>query len=260
MRLMRINTSPAFTIIEVLIVSPLIVLMIGAFIGAAVTLTGEALRQNEQTTIAFETQAALDEVEQDIVQATSFRTVIAPPSPQGSNDALATFTNTTGTSTQDNLIIRQPTTDKDPNDPTRQLVYTGTPCDSNNPLFETSIVYFLKDNSSNSNTKSLYRRTILQSGTSCLTPWQRPSCTSQALNTTVCKADDEKLLDYVTTFDVKYYNQANSVDPPLADSEANAAASVAVQISVSKTSAGKALNYSGSMRATSINYQQADGS
>lgn len=254
---MRTNTR-GFTLVEVLIIAPIIILMIGAFIGLVVTLTGETLVLREKNVASYDVQAALDEIETSIIQSTEFLSTTATtaeptlPSPQGKGSTATDYNGTNPITSlvsgaQSALLLRTAATNTNPSNPSRTLIYTGTgSCDSRNPLYQATIVYFVSNG-------SLYRRTILPQTAACAVPWQRNSCTSKASNTARCKADDDKLLDGVTSVDIKYYATANSAVEVLPQ----AANTARVSITLSKQVAGETISYSGAARVTSLNSQLA---
>ena len=237
---MKRSSSPAFTLVEVLVVAPLIILFIGAFIGMVVTLTGDSLKLRESNAAAYGVQDALDEMGTASGNALGFLTTTGTlVSPQGSGNNTAAFTNDT-----DTLILSSAATTKNPFDPTRQLVYQGSgTCSSTNPVYSYTTVYFVSGG-------SLYKRTILPaSPAACTTPWQKPSCEESrvAANPTVCRASDEKLLDNVAGMTITYYDSAAS-STSIPASEAEDAVSVSIQLQASKQVAGDTVSYSGTSR------------
>jgi competence protein ComGC len=253
-------TSPkAFTLVEVLVISPIVILFIGAFIALAVNLTGESLTLRERNVAAYDIQASLDEIESSVSKATAIlvsTTGTTISSPQGKNNTSSAFTNTNGSGQPETLILRSIATTKGPTDPTRAIVYTGSgACNSQNPIYEYLTVFFVADDLATPDTtdKALFKRTIMPSATVCAPAWQRGSCEPSMVagNTSVCKASDEKLISNVSTFTLNYY--VGSSTTPVADSAANTATDVEASIAVSKTIAGNAVNASGSSRAKSLN-------
>ncbi len=258
--------ATGFTLVEVLVISPVVILFIGAFIGLLVTLTGESLVIREKNVAAYDTQAALDEVETSVTQATGFLTNtngIAISSPQGKNNTAAAFTNTNGAGQPETLIVKSAATTKISTDPTRSLIYMGTgACDSKNPVYEYLTVYFVAldgETLNDTTDKSLYKRTILPQYAACAAPYQKGSCeaTMIASNSAVCKVSDEKLVSNVTGFDVSYFIGSNTT--PAADTDANSATDVAVNMSLSKQVAGNSVTSGGTSRTNSQNIQSSNG-
>lgn len=277
MRFMPINNTPSnsnygFTLVEVMIIAPIVILAIGTFVAAMVNMTGDVLRTREENSIVYNTQDALNTIEQDIVMSGAFLAGndIAGPQPQGyatNTDApVNSFTNVGSNGTM--LILRSLTTDKNPLDTARQPVYTDQPngCSQkiSNKLFTDNVIYFVKSN-------TLWRRTILQQGngtpTLCSTPWQQPSCADGSVNQTTCKVKDIKLLDNVQSFNIIYKSNPNDADVNTTNTAASdTTASVAtrnqsligatatkISLTSGKTVAGQAINHTGYLQASKIN-------
>ncbi len=207
--------EPGFTFVEIAIVAPIVILAIGAFITAVVSMTGEVLISRTSTQMVYNVQDALNRIDQDVKQSSTFlaETNIPLTSPQGYNDDTTVFDNvdsTKGTM----LILNSLATTGNPLATTSSIAYLsnspnacGTLQGQNTPL-TFNIVYFVKNN-------TLWRRTIAPAsyataacnatGTGTAAPWQRPSCTAIG---GFCKTQDERLVDGVSTsgFTVQYYN------------------------------------------------------
>jgi len=255
------TASTGFTLVEVLVISPIIILFIGAFIALLVSLTGETLTIREKNTTAYDTQAALDDIENSVVQATGFMTTSGTvPVPQGKDDSTSTGTPFTSTTSgqPDTLIVKSPATDQGPSNSARTLIYTGTgSCDSKNPIYTYMTVFFVADDPDTADTtdKALYKRTILPQISACKSPWQRGSCAASVAssNPSVCKTTDDKLLSNVATFTVQYLTGTSTTT-------ADAANSVSVNVTTTKQIAGNTVTYSGKTRATSVNASTTDTS
>lgn len=248
----RLRTN-GFTLIEIMIIAPIVILFIGAFIALIVNLTGDSLRLREKNTAAYNVQEALNEMEANVALATSFHIATdGLVAPQGRNSTSNRFTNTRA-GEPDTLIIKSAATTKNPTDPTRSLIYTGSgACNARNVVYQYYTIFFV-DNG------SLYKRTVLPQQAACAEPWQRGSCEDSvvAANPTICKRSDDKLLENVSAVNIDYFSDASS-STPLDDSEAVDANSISVNITLSKDVAGESLTYTGSSRATSLNAQASD--
>jgi type II secretory pathway pseudopilin PulG len=260
---MSINAR-GFTLIEVLVISPIIILFIGAFLALLVSLTGESLVVREKNAAAYDTQAALDDIEASINQAITFLpTTGTVPIPQGkdnSTSAGTAFTNEVA-GEPNTLIIRSAATTARPSDAARELIYMGAgACDSKNPLYTYYTVYFtaLDPDTAVTTDRALYKRTILPQNPACKTVWQRGSCDVSRMTShaSVCKARDEKLVAGVATFDVQYY--IGSSPTAVADNQAASATDVSINLGLSKQVAGSAVQYSGTVRANSLNVQTSE--
>lgn len=254
------NKSPnrpasGFTLIEMLIISPIVILAIGGFIALMVTMVGSVLATRDQTTMIYESQDALNRIEDDIRLSAEFLTTTGTlVSPQGSNDGTIAFSNATNT-----LILSTLATTKNPADSTRELVYyknQPNACDSQkvfNQVLFNKVVYFIKNG-------SLWRRTILPNNntnaipdaeTVCTAPWQQNSCSPGYTNIR-CKTNDIELMKNVSSMAVEYYtNPASSSN--IGAANAGDALTVKVTVIGNKTSAGRPLTTTQSANATRLN-------
>ena len=200
-----------FTLVEVMIVAPIAVLVVGVFIGFIVALTGDALQSTARSQLLEELGSAHEQIRRDARLATEFRATSFPAtSPQRPNNSSGTATFTTANTSQNInnaytlLILRTNATDKDPFDPTRTIVRkeVGGACSSANDPYQVDIVYYAKsnipdDHDSPSSTWSLWRRVLPdRSSTPCgAPPWQRPSCAiGQDMTTGTCQTEDQLVL------------------------------------------------------------------
>jgi Tfp pilus assembly protein PilV len=250
------TSNQGFTLIEMLIVSPVVILAIGGFIALMVTMVGSVLATRDQTKMLYEGQDSLNRIEDDIRLSTQFLTTTGTlVSPQGSGNTTTAFTNTSNT-----LILLTLATTKNPADSTRELVYYKSQpnaCDIQkvfNKVFFTKTVYYIRNT-------SLWRRTILPNyntnattdlETVCTAPWQQNSCSPGYAAATRCQTNDIELMKNVTGLTVTYYSTPASTTS-LGASNAPTATSVKVTIAGSKTTAGRPITTSQSTRATRLN-------
>ena len=241
------RTPSGFTLVEMLIIAPIVILFIGGFVGLLVAMTGDSLKRHAQNIMTYETQAALEDIETSTAKASSFLTTTGTlQDKQGKGDTGGTaFTNTTS-GAPDTLIFASPATTKNPYDSTRSLVYTGSgTCDSAQPVYTYTSVYFIDSGG------TLYKRTILPtSSTPCTTPYQQGSCSAAVMASappSYCKVEDNKLLENVSGFSVQYFDSDGN------SSTATTATSANVTIQTNRSVAGQALSYSGTARSTKQN-------
>jgi len=255
--------ADGFTLIEMLIIAPIVIIMISGFIALMISMVGDVLTTRDQSSMTFETQDALDRIEQDTRLTTQFLATSGVfPSPQGSNN---NFTGTAAFTSANSLILGGLTTTKNPADSTKQLVYYANqpndcgPQESYNRIFQGKIMYFVKDN-------ALWRRVVLPNyntnatvddSTVCDPPWQQNTCSPGYSGSTRCQTNDSKIMDNVTSFSVKYYTTPNSTTD-IGPSQALSASTIEVTINGAKTTAGKPVNSSGSIRATKLNSIDVD--
>lgn len=259
-----------FTIIEVLIIIPIVLLTIGVFIAAIVSMTGEVLASRGSTSLAYGIQEALNKIEQDIVISNNFlptTTGFNLESPQGQNNDDTEFNNVDSVYGKA-LILQTYATANNPNLPSPERIYipdTPNPCSSafvndNDPLF-LNVVYFVKNN-------ALWRRVLAPidyETVGCETPWQQASCNPEFVNSSYpfCKTNDIKLIEGTDDleFEIDYYPGPNSSEKSLIANSLSANAesrlwalenskTAVVSITATKTIAGKEITHNATIRAT----------
>lgn len=261
--------SPAFTIIEILIIAPIVILVIGIFITVIVNMTGDVLSTRGANVLAFNIQNSLDSIQRDVKLSGAFLATnnITLTSPQGYGDDTTNFHNadaTNGTM----LILNSYTTNINPTASNRNIVYAHdqpNACNSaqisqNDPLMMNTI-YFVKSN-------TLWRRVIAPSfyaTVGCSVPWQQPSCAPTASGA-FCKTQDIRLVDGIQTggFSVSYYTSIDSTtanttasDSSQTDTARLAALqttnTIVITINATNVISGRTINQTGTIRAVSPN-------
>lgn len=261
----RLHLRAGFTLVEVLIIAPVVIIAISGFIALMVSLVGDVLVTRDQNNLMYETQDALDRIEQDTRLSTQFLTTsgtqIAPQGSDSNFTGTAAFSNSGST-----LILGSLTTDKTPSDPTRKLVYyTNQPytCNSSqvgyNRVFLSKVIYFIKNG-------SLWRRAILpdyntnvtpDDFTICSVPWQRNTCSPGYAPATRCQTNDSEVMANVSSFSIKYYSTpSGTID--IGSAQAQAASTIEVTLNGQKTTGGRSLTSTGSVRATKLNSIDVD--
>ena len=210
---MKINHKNGFTLVEVAVIIPIVLLTIGAVIGliSKLTTTSSSLVKTSRTD--YDIESALNQLNNDISISDRFLVGtdnIAIIAPQGSDNGTTNFYNYSANSGQ-NLILEKYATTQPEDNTNHNLIYTrnndGT-C-TGSPLHY-YVVYFVKNN-------SLYRRVILPSNYAdigCSLPYQLPSCQSSDQTRSICKAADELVISNLaasTGFNINYYD-SNSND------------------------------------------------
>lgn len=266
--------SKGFTLIEMVVVAPVVILAIGAFIATIVNMTGEVMSSRGSNAITFEIQDSLNRIEQDIKLSTGFMAQssisFTSSNPQGlGSDGTSSFQNVGGPS-GNVLILGALATNGNPLSQGVGNIYINdapNSCASGDYLSNTplhiNIVYFVDDDG------VLWRRTIMPtnyaSGSLCGgTVWQQPSCTP-GWSHNFCKTDDIKLLEGVSAEDflVDYYTTASGSTPistatdPTASFQARRAAvhsaqTASISISSNKKIAGRDVSRTGSVRVTRL--------
>lgn len=248
--------TDGFTLVEMLVIAPVVIVLIGVLIGAMVTIVGDVLITRDRNTLTYSAQEALDSIEQDTRLANQFLTTTGTlTSPQGSNN---NFTGTTAFSNASSFIISVNATTKNPTDIMRQLVYKALPnaCGVNqifNAILPVQIIYFIKSG-------SLWRRAVVptyntngtaDANTVCSAPWQRNTC-SPGYAVGICQTNDTEIMQNIDTFAVKYYLDASSTTE-LGTANAANASTVEVTINGKKTTAGREFTNSTVLRADKLN-------
>lgn len=253
-----------FTLIEILIIAPVVILVISGFVALMITLIGDVLTTRDQSAMAFEAQDALDRIEQDTRLTTQFLdTSGTQVAPQGSNN---NFTGTAAFTSSNALVMGGLATDKNPTDTSRQIIYyakqpydCGTQQQIYNRVFQAKVIYFVKDG-------SLWRRVILpdyntsptaNDQTVCSVPWQRNSCSPGYGGGTRCETNDTEIMKNVSSFSVKYYETPKSTTE-LGSANALNASTVEVTIAGQKQVVGRTIAHSGVIRATKLNNIDVD--
>jgi len=278
--------SPGFTLIEMAVIAPIVILLIGTFIALIVNLTGEVMSTRGANILTYNVQDALNRIEQDVKLSTTFLSVNnidISTTKQGYGGTTTTgsttnFTNVDKTSSSGStasIILNVLVTDGNPLSTSASLVYLKdqpNPCTSsaeyskNRPM-TANVVYFI--DSSN----TLWRRVIMPANYKTASvycgnaPWQIPSCISgySAGSLPFCKTNDEKLVEGVapSDFAFQYYPSASSTTPSTSatntslsdDARGTALLSTPtlnVSITARQTSAGRDITRSASLRATRL--------
>lgn len=238
-------------------IAPIVVLAIGTFVGLMVVMVGDVLSTRDRAAITYDTQSALNRIEQDTRLSTQFLiTSGTQTSPQGSDN---NFTGTAAFTNSNSLILSELATDKNPADPSRALVYFANqpnPCGATqrfNRVLLTKVIYFIKSG-------SLWRRTIVpdyntnstpDNNTVCTSAWQLNSC-SPGYSAARCKTNDEEVMQNIYSMNVGYYTDPNSTVDQGA-SNALTANTIGVTITAKKSVAGRDIDNTGTMRATKLN-------
>ena len=263
------RSGSGFTLVEMLVVAPIVLLTIATFIGVLIYLTGETLIARANNTLAYSVQDSLNTIEQDVALSGAFLATnsVAIATPQGYNNNAQVFQNASS-STGTMLIVNTAATTEAPGRGTRQIIPLrdmphdcASPLLSQNQVMTYNIVYFVRDN-------TLWRRTLMPSNYQTRgcgdAPWQQPSC-APGQTGGMCRTEDMKLLEGVSSanFTVQYLTSAKAT-APLEEASAPAASDVDRQLALSVTNtaiitieaahlvAGKEVNYSGTVRVTRV--------
>lgn len=275
---MSINNlrQKGFTLIEMLVVAPIVILAIGAFLTVVISMTGEVIASRATNNLTYNVQDALARIEEDTKLSAGFlaqnSVTLSAANGQGYNNDATNFTNVGGTSGT-SLILNMVATTANPLSTTSQYIFLKdqpNPCASaqNNIPLAYNVVYFVKDS-------TLWRRVIMPTqyadttNYACSAAWQQPSCSPIWLatqgGTPFCRTDDIKLVEGITTSDfvVQYFtnSSAGSANTTASDSGATVSArnsallattTLAVTINANQNAGGRAISQSSNVRATRL--------
>jgi len=259
--------NQGFTIVEMLVIVPIVLLTIGAFITIIINMTADVLVTRSANVLAYDIQETLDRIETDVKFSTGFLATndITLQSPQGYGGGTTAFTNVGANGNM--LILKTLATTDNPFAVSNSFVYLDdNPNDcassqyTNNIPMTTNVIYFVANN-------TLWRRSVLTSNyttAGCDTPWQQPSCTPGDSGTP-CVAQDVKLLDGInsTDFIMQYFTSASGTEAnsiatntgssnSARDSALDTTTTVSISINATRSVAGKDVAQSGTIRATRI--------
>jgi type II secretory pathway pseudopilin PulG len=272
----KYNPKTGFTLIEMLIVAPIVLLVIGAFISAIMSMTGGVIANRNEGALTYSVQNALNSIDSDTRVSGGYLATnsISLQAGQGYN-AVSSGTNSDTTAfhnvasgAEDMLILNSYATTVNPSSASKRYVYlTNVPnaCNSTsvsqNSKMMTNIIYFVKNG-------TLWRRMVMRSdymSAGCNTPWQKPSCNPD-VTATFCKVQDTRLVDGIQAggFDIKYYTNtdpsnsiASAIDTSLSDANRQTAISTAstinTTINASISVSGYTVSKSGQIRSAISN-------
>ena len=278
--------SRGFTLVEMMVIAPIVILLIGAFIALIVNLTGEVMSSRGSNVLTYNLQDALNQIEEDVKLSSTYLSstnINLATTKQGyggdaTNGSTVAFTNIAKSGgSSASLILNGLVTNGNPMSNLSGYVYLANspnPCTSaseysNNRPMSMNIVYFVDSQN------TLWRRVIMPSNYAnasvrcgAAAPWQQPSCTPgyNATSLPFCKTNDMRLLDGVAPSDfiVQYFSAASNTT---ADTTANnptvtsdsvrntalqATPTVAVTITAKQTVAGRDITRAGTVRATRL--------
>lgn len=266
------RNTRGFTLIEMLIVAPIVLVTIATFVGVIIFITGEVLSSRANNSLAYSIQDALNTIEDDVRLSGAFLATnnVTIASPQGYDNNTQSFQNA-GSSNGTALILNSMATTNTYYSPDRRLIpLANSPnaCSSaqvnQNQMMTLNTVYFVKDN-------TLWKRTLLPSnyqtkGCNSTQPWQKPSCNTGSGG--ICTIKDTKLVQLPNTSDssltvqIKYYTSPQSTseltaastgsDPTARQTALRSASSVYITISATENIAGRNVSYSATLRASRI--------
>lgn len=261
-----------FTIVEILIIAPIMILVIGSFIIAIISMTGDVMVSRSSDKLVYEIQSALKTIEQDVRISGAFLATnnFTLRADQGSDNLTSPFYNARSGDNGTSLILNAYTTTSNPLNSIKNLYYKPLQAGNCNSLQSSpamyNIVYYTSSN-------TLWRRTLMPDGynSGCIDsqlapPWQQPSCSPGYTNVDFCKTDDIRLVDNLADngFSVTYLSSPSSStiindasDSNIADylrqNAMTNATTVSITINGAKTVAGRDITQTGMIKAISPN-------
>ncbi len=281
MQSMSTSRARGFTLVEIMIIAPVVILVIGGFIGLIIVMTGDVLRMSENNRTVYNAQTALDIIEQDVKLTTEFRaTSYTPIVPYGRNETTATYdvvANLSPNLTDDfpSFILRTSATDKSPLDTTRQILHRANSpyacanslVNQNDPYLVDVVYYVTYDllpaTLPPNGSMTLWRRVLTDSSGSntycgATAPWQQPTCSVASIGA-VCKIEDTMLLKDITTFTRLFLAAPSSgsginadADNPNSSTGTNAR-TLRLGIDITKTVAGRQATTHVDLNASRLN-------
>lgn len=254
MQRMSISKQRGFTLIEVAVVAPIMILVALSIIAILIILVSSTVQPNARSLIMQQEEKALEVIESDINNSyvyisstTSSGFLSALPSNFSDGAASDYSSPPSGTTT---LALQTFNQIIDSTDSSRTKVlpaFKGTSSCSNTTDLSASniapivVVYYVKNN-------TLYRRTLVDTTnpSTCGTKLAKQSCLSS------CAAEDVALVqvDALSVFSVVYYtgitNDTVTTDP-------TAAKSAKVTITAASDAGGDSVQYTSSLRAARLN-------
>jgi len=274
----RTQQQRGFTLVEMLVVAPIVILAIGAFLTVIINMTGEVLASRASNTLSYTVQDALNRIEQDVKQSSSFlatnTVTLTAANAQGYNNDATAFTNVGGAS-DTSIILNMVATTGNPISTSSGYVYLKNKpnacavAQGVNTPFTYNVVYFVKDS-------TLWRRTVMPTtytdttNTVCALPYQQPSCSpaymdANTATATYCKTNDIKLVEGVanTDFVVQYFSgeSASTVNDTASNTSAStpdrntalqSATTTRVSITAKQTAAGRDVERAASLRVSRL--------
>jgi len=253
--------SSGFSLVELLVISPLLILVVAVLIDFMISITGDALRSRERNTLVYSVQEALNQIDSDVRLSTDVvYSTGTLTSPLGSNNS---FAGTSAfTSSSNVLVLELRATDKSPLDPTREFRYyanSPNPCSGvvgaeYNESVLYKVVYFLDGT-------NLTKRTLVDFGGRSVCSvgvdpntqriYQHNSCKAQT-NLSVCYTKDTILAQNITDIEFLYYTTRSSTSAvtPAPDMDFR---SVRATITGQKDVAGSSIEQTSTIRSGRMN-------
>lgn len=261
-----------FTLVEVSVVVPMIIIIIVGILALLITLVRNNVVQSTRSAIVNDTRLALGSLEKDINASTLFFPSTLPggtysdfnqPGLSGTYKTNGTTVSGATSTSINTLMVQSYNQIADPQDTTGTktiAAFKGTaPCSGStfsqsSNIVPIAVLYFVSNG-------TLYRRTLIDktNPTTCGTKLIKQSCpTGSDANTPACTVKDTALLNNVTQFDVDYYlapSDASAMNAYVASPSPtiDQAKAINVTISASTIVSGSSVSHNASLRMTRVN-------
>lgn len=286
MRSMPRQINHGFTLVEMLVVAPIIILVITGLIAVMIYMTGGVLVSQARSQLVYDNQQALAQMEMDVHTTTRFAPAFLTQQPYGSNPTTSpgSWVGTTSPITNDNggFLLNAYATTTNPRNTMGSLnsllyvINSPNACSPQgqqiyNSPYTINIIYYISNN-------TLYRRTYLPpvvppNGSAVAPdaslsasknicsynddgkgPWQQNSCLAgyvgQGASAAVCKTADDIVAKNVTSMSIKFYTDDAATIPTTKPGDA---VSVVLALTSANMVAGNTLTYTGTIQANSAN-------
>jgi type II secretory pathway pseudopilin PulG len=260
-----------FTLVEVAVVVPMIILVIVGILALLITLVGSNVQQSTRSALVNNTRVALTSIEKDVDASSTFLADTLPsatfkdfnePGLSGSYKTNGSLASGAASANLNTLFIQGYNQIADPADTTGTKIigaFKGTPpCSGINfaqtaNIVPVAVLYFVTNS-------TLYRRTIIDrtNPTTCGPLLIKQSCpTGSDANTPSCLVKDTALLNNVSQFKIDYYLNAADTTPLNAyvatpTPPIDQAKAIVATITSFTNSAGNRVSHSASLRMTRI--------
>ena len=246
MRHMSINNQRGFTLVEIAVIAPMMILIALAIVAVLVTLVSSTVAPNAKGLLMQQQERAFDAIENDINNSSALISSL----PANFSDSVASDYASPPTGT---IVLRIQGYDQiqNPNDTTGTKVIPAfkdtAACSNITDLNATNIapvvvIYFVRNN-------TLYRRTLIEdvASSTCGTKLAKETgCSSGS-----CTPDIQLVQgDSIKTFSVTYYT---TITGNVTTSDPTAAKSAKITITSTLDAGGDTIEYTANIRAARLN-------
>jgi prepilin-type N-terminal cleavage/methylation domain-containing protein len=199
------KSQKGFTIIEILIVLPLVAILSLVISSTVFDQYGQLLQGSARARLRVEGETTLLSLEDELLFTTNFASVKSNDLTDANAPVGGWTSNTTPT---DTLIIYETALDSDRRDPDREFIYKKSgACSSSYNIALNNLVYFTTQNTADQY-RTLYRRTIVPSYETCGVNFKNQTCPASSV-TSPCQGADALLSTKVVDFQLEYFDENN---------------------------------------------------